>query len=63
MSDKEMFQKILKDKGEKYQISIDNDHITVWNKEKDDTEYTFDEFPESFIESFLKYIGLDAERV
>lgn len=61
MNDKEMFEQLLKDKGEKYRVVVDNDCISVVDKQTFEDIYCFKEFGEEFIIQILNYVGLEAE--
>jgi hypothetical protein len=61
--DKEMFKKLLEDKGNKYRVVIDND--SVWIEEKNNEEdplfHNFNEFGYYLLQQILAELGIDAE--
>jgi hypothetical protein len=61
--DKKMFEELLKDKGVKYRIVIDNDSVYVLDKtdEDADTVHNFDEFGDYLLKQVFEHLGLDAE--
>jgi hypothetical protein len=61
--DKKMFEELIKDKGVKYRIVIDNDSVWVENKtdEDADTVHNFDEFGYYLLKQVFEQLGLDAD--
>ena len=60
-SDKQMLETLLQDKGKRYTVIIDNDCVSVVDKEDEDFDYSFTEFGNYLLEQVFKHLGLDAE--
>ncbi len=60
--DIQMLNKAIKEK-DKYNIAVDNDCITVVDKNNDEIYEDFDSWGEDFIVDILQYLGADADYV
>ena len=59
--DKQMLEILMQDKGQRYTVIIDNDCVSVVDKENEDSDFNFAEFGDYLLEQVLKHLGIDAE--
>ena len=57
--DLELLEKCIKS-PDRYEISVDNDCVSVWDKETEESE-SFKEFGYYFIVQILRYLGCNAD--
>lgn len=63
--DKNVIDRLIRDKGRLFRIVVDNDSIWVDSKTEEESEsyhyHSFEEYGTRFIVQLLKYLGLDAD--
>lgn len=60
--DKQMLETLLRDKGQRFRVVIDNDSVWVEDKTNDDKEiHSFTEFGYYLLAQVFEHLGLDAD--
>lgn len=59
-SDKEVLEALIADKGETYEVTVDNDNVSVWNKKTDEWAYSFNSFGSELLIEVFQFLKLDA---
>ena len=59
--DKRMLETLLQDKGKRYAVIIDNDCVSVVDKENEDLDFSFTEFGYYLLQQVFEHLGLDAD--
>lgn len=59
--DKKMMDILVKDKGDKYKVVVDDDNIYVLDVEKDESIYNFEKYGCELILQLFQYLNINAE--